>query len=114
MDRKICAFGDPFCPCQDGLACHYVDLPGSPAMPPPKPEQYKGKRIPIGLHGGVPGARLWIYKDPAMNEPLNGYAEPECINLLANPILANANGDFPPIYLPEQPYVTFIDIEGER
>jgi hypothetical protein len=35
----ICPFGDPFCPCQDGgpgsLACHYVDLPGSPAMAPP-------------------------------------------------------------------------------
>lgn len=27
-----CAFGDPTCPCQDGDACHYIDLPGSPAM----------------------------------------------------------------------------------
>jgi len=30
-----CAFGDPLCPCQDGDPCHYVDLPDSPAMPPP-------------------------------------------------------------------------------
>lgn len=28
-----CPHGDPTCPCQDGDACHYVDLPGSPAMP---------------------------------------------------------------------------------
>lgn len=27
-----CEFGDPFCPCQDGDPCHYVDQPGSPAM----------------------------------------------------------------------------------
>jgi hypothetical protein len=27
-----CPFGDPLCPCPDGLACHYVDLPDSPAM----------------------------------------------------------------------------------
>jgi hypothetical protein len=27
-----CPFGDPYCPCVDGDACHYVDLPGSPAM----------------------------------------------------------------------------------
>jgi hypothetical protein len=26
---------DPLCPCQDGDACHYRDLPRSPAMPPP-------------------------------------------------------------------------------
>jgi len=32
----ICPFGDPFCPCQGGeMACHYVDLPGSPGMSPP-------------------------------------------------------------------------------
>jgi len=30
-----CPFGDPYCPCQDGDACHYIDLPGSPAMKPP-------------------------------------------------------------------------------
>lgn len=30
-----CRFGDPACPCPDGLACHYVDLPGSPAMAAP-------------------------------------------------------------------------------
>lgn len=31
-----CPFGDPYCPCQDGDACHYVSLPGSPAMTPPR------------------------------------------------------------------------------
>lgn len=35
---KPCIGRDPTCPCQDGDACHYVDLPGSPAMPiPPRP-----------------------------------------------------------------------------
>lgn len=29
-----CIGNDPYCPCQDGFACHYVDLPGSPAMRP--------------------------------------------------------------------------------
>jgi len=29
---RACPFGDPLCPCQDGDACHYRDLPGSPAM----------------------------------------------------------------------------------
>ena len=32
---KLCAFGDPFCPCQDGDACHYVNYLGAPAMKPP-------------------------------------------------------------------------------
>jgi hypothetical protein len=27
-----CIGNDAFCPCHDGDACHYVDLPGSPAM----------------------------------------------------------------------------------
>lgn len=31
-----CIGHDPGCPCQDGLACHYVDLPGSPAWPVPR------------------------------------------------------------------------------
>ena len=33
----ICPFGDPFCPCRSegSMACHYVDLPGSPGMTPP-------------------------------------------------------------------------------
>ena len=29
-----CIGNDPACPCQDGDACHYIDLPGSPAMTP--------------------------------------------------------------------------------
>lgn len=34
---RPCAFGDPFCPCQDGDVCHYVDDPetGTKAMAPP-------------------------------------------------------------------------------
>ena len=28
-----CIGNDPSCPCQDGDVCHYVDAPGSPAMP---------------------------------------------------------------------------------
>lgn len=34
-----CPFGDPLCPCQDGLRCHYVDDPvdGTKAMTPPAP-----------------------------------------------------------------------------
>lgn len=31
-----CIGNDRLCPCQDGDACHYVDLPGSPAWPLPK------------------------------------------------------------------------------
>ena len=34
-----CAFGDPYCPCRDGDACHYVDAGGSPAMTPPGEER---------------------------------------------------------------------------
>jgi hypothetical protein len=30
-----CIGGDKSCPCHDGDACHYKDLPGSPAMPLP-------------------------------------------------------------------------------
>jgi hypothetical protein len=37
MTDRTCPFGDPYCPRQDGDACHYVDLPGSPAMTPPTP-----------------------------------------------------------------------------
>lgn len=29
-----CPGNDPGCPCQDGDACHYCDLSGSPAMAP--------------------------------------------------------------------------------
>ena len=39
MSMKACPFGDPFCPCQDGDACHYRDTPNSPAMPPPPKEE---------------------------------------------------------------------------
>jgi hypothetical protein len=38
----ICPFGDPLCPCPDGDPCHYVDLPGSPAMRPPPPSAEAG------------------------------------------------------------------------
>lgn len=44
--ERVCKFGDPTCPCPDGLACHYVDLPDSPAMDPPDPvgwEQLEGE-----------------------------------------------------------------------
>lgn len=34
--HRECPFGDETCPCQDGDPCHYVDLPGSPAMEPPR------------------------------------------------------------------------------
>ena len=30
-----CPFLDPYCPCQDGDACHYRDISGSPAITPP-------------------------------------------------------------------------------
>lgn len=32
---RPCAFGDPTCPCQDGDPCHYIVIPGTPAMTPP-------------------------------------------------------------------------------
>jgi hypothetical protein len=32
---KVCAFGDPTCPCQDGDLCHYVADEDTPAMTPP-------------------------------------------------------------------------------
>lgn len=35
---RPCIGNDPGCPCQDGDACHYVDMPGSPAMKP-RPSQ---------------------------------------------------------------------------
>jgi len=35
---RACPFGDPFCACSDGLACHYVDYPNSPAWPAPDAE----------------------------------------------------------------------------
>lgn len=37
MTERVCPYGDPTCPCQDGDPCHYEDLPGSPAMTPPEP-----------------------------------------------------------------------------
>ena len=39
---RVCQFGDPFCPCQDGDACHYVAYPWEKevrAMAPPTKEQ---------------------------------------------------------------------------
>lgn len=36
-----CIGNDPGCPCQDGDACHYRDIPGSPGWPVPGgPEEY--------------------------------------------------------------------------
>lgn len=49
----LCPFGNPTCPCQDGDACHYVDLPGSPAMRPP--EQGEDIDLPPSLIGVPPG-----------------------------------------------------------
>jgi hypothetical protein len=43
-----CKFGDPYCPCQDGDACHYVDLPGSPAMKAPDRRVVAALRTPLG------------------------------------------------------------------
>lgn len=31
---SACPYGDPTCPCPDGLACHYQDSHGTPAMRP--------------------------------------------------------------------------------
>ena len=39
-----CAYGDPYCPCQDGDACHYEWSGSSPPSPHPK-HRY---RRPIG------------------------------------------------------------------
>jgi len=30
-----CKYGDPYCPCQDGDACHYEPSQGTPAMAVP-------------------------------------------------------------------------------
>lgn len=43
---------DPACPCQDGLACHYVALPGSPAWPVPR----SGRHVRVNY----PGDGAWI------------------------------------------------------
>ena len=49
-----CIGNDPGCPCQDGDACHYRDIPGSPAWPLPKAE-----RIAIALwHRFAPGSSI--------------------------------------------------------
>lgn len=52
MPITVCLFGDPTCPCQDGDACHYVDLPGSPAMTPP------GRSTLLGIPEGATGVRF--------------------------------------------------------
>lgn len=39
---STCIGNDPYCPCQDGDACHYRDLPGSPAMRPKATQRPKG------------------------------------------------------------------------
>ena len=49
-----CIGNDPYCPCQDGDACHYADMPGSPAMPLPAAE-----RIAIALwHRFAPSSSI--------------------------------------------------------
>lgn len=44
LDKMVCAYGDQYCPCQDGDACHYEWSKGSPPSPHPK-HRY---RRPIG------------------------------------------------------------------
>lgn len=36
LEVPECKFGDPYCPCQDGDACHYVALPAMDGMPATK------------------------------------------------------------------------------
>ena len=45
-----CPFGDPFCPCPEGNACHYRDYPGSQAMQPP-PVFHAAVRVAKILNG---------------------------------------------------------------
>jgi hypothetical protein len=33
QQQEPCIGRDPLCPCQDGLACHYKDYPGSKGWP---------------------------------------------------------------------------------
>lgn len=35
VSRKLCPANDPYCPCQDGDACHYVDTEDTKAFPVP-------------------------------------------------------------------------------
>ncbi len=53
-----CPFGDPYCPCPDGDACHYVDLPGSPAMTPPEGEDVRLPPNLVGVPEGQGGVEL--------------------------------------------------------
>ena len=55
---RTCPFGDPCCPCQDGDSCHYVDLPGSPAMAPPA--DYPGGPLILAEPTGFPAEGAWI------------------------------------------------------
>ena len=49
-----CPGNDPGCPCQDGNACHYRDIPESPAWPLPGKE-----KAAIALwHRFAPGSQL--------------------------------------------------------
>ena len=57
-DDDPCAFGDPYCPCQDGDACHYVDVPGSPAMTPPGEERDSERALARAM------AEAWGRSDP--------------------------------------------------
>lgn len=51
---SLCVGNDLACPCQDGDACHYVDLPGSPAWPLPRP--FMGRHVRVNY----PGDGAWI------------------------------------------------------
>lgn len=59
-----CPHGDASCPCQDGDACHYVDLPGSPAMPAPDTVELNAQdaatelQALLGVPDGTKGVQL--------------------------------------------------------
>lgn len=46
-----CAFDDPTCPCQDGDACHHVDVGDTKAWAPPTEER---KREWAAITGAQP------------------------------------------------------------
>lgn len=76
-----CAFGDPTCPCQDGDSCHYVDLPGSPAMRPPPltDEELAEIKTMLAMQQTVISPSLyrsWVGRLVAEVERLRGAIEP--------------------------------------
>ena len=52
-----CKYGDPFCPCQDGMLCHYE---GPNPMTPPEPTGFDDLSQPAALE----------YVDSALSELL--------------------------------------------